>query len=86
MGMYDNSWCNGCGKSVEYSPEDETYCGECAEDNVIQDLLYFVKGRIAELTEAREKYEADNDYSMDDYCAGAIDAYDIIRMKLTDSQ
>jgi hypothetical protein len=45
-------------------------------------LLDFVKGRIVELTEARDKYQLDNDYSMDDYCAGAIDAYDIVRMKL----
>jgi hypothetical protein len=46
-------------------------------------LLEFIDGRIADLTDLREKYQADNDYEMDDYCAGAIDAYDIIRMKLT---
>ena len=81
--MYDESWCNGCGKSVTYSPEDETYCGDCSAENVEQDLLAFVTGRIAELTELREKYEAEDDYEIGDYTAGAIDAYDIIRMKLT---
>ena len=49
-----------------------------------EDLLEFVNGRIAELTELREKFEAEGDYELDDYSAGAIDAYDIIRMKLTD--
>jgi hypothetical protein len=83
MGMYDNSWCNGCGCSVPYNEADETYCGDCAEDNVTQDLLSFVKGRIEELTHKREEYQNDNDYEMDDYLAGAIDAYDIVRMKLT---
>ena len=83
MGMRDESWCNGCGSSVAYSDEDETYCGDCGEDNVKQDLISFVKGRIEDLTQKREEYQNDNDYEMDDYLAGAIDAYDIIRMKLT---
>jgi hypothetical protein len=47
-------------------------------------LLEFVEGRIAELTELREKYQAEGDNELDDYSAGAIDAYDIVRMKLTD--
>ncbi len=47
------------------------------------DLLDFVKGRISELTLLRDEYKGEGDYEMDDYCAGAIDAYDIIRMKLT---
>ena len=84
MGMRDESWCNGCGTSLPYSDEDETYCGDCATDNAKQDLLLFVEYRIADLTEKRKEYEAEGDNSSDDYCAGAIDAYDIIRMKLTD--
>lgn len=48
----------------------------------MEDILTFVTGRIAELTELREKFEAEGDYEMDDYTAGAIDAYDIVRMKL----
>ena len=83
MGMRDESWCNGCGTSVAYSDKDETYCGDCGEDNVKQDLISFVKGRIEDLAQKREEYQNDNDYEMDDYLAGAIDAYDIIRMKLT---
>jgi hypothetical protein len=49
----------------------------------MDNLLKFVEGRIAELTELREQYEVEGDTEMDDYSAGAIDAYDIIRMKLT---
>lgn len=84
MGMRDESWCNGCGTSVAYSDEDETYCGDCAEEYTKSELLSFVVGRIAELTELREGYEEEGDHSLSDYSAGAIDAYDIIRMKLTD--
>ena len=82
MGMRDESWCNGCGTSVPYSDEDATYCGDCAEEYAKSDILTFAKGRILELTKLREEYQDNNDYSMDDYCAGAIDAYDIIRIKL----
>ena len=52
--------------------------------DTLQDLLAHVTGRIEELTALREIYQKLGDYSLDDYCAGAIDAYDIIRMKLTD--
>jgi hypothetical protein len=48
------------------------------------DLLAFVKGRIEELTLLRDEYIQENEDSMSDYTAGAIDAYDIVRMKLTD--
>ena len=81
--MRDESWCNGCGTSVPYSDEDEAYCGDCSADNVTQDLKSFLKGRIDDLTQKREEYQNNNDYEMDDYLAGAIDAYDIIWMKLT---
>jgi hypothetical protein len=47
-----------------------------------KELLDFVKGRIQELTEMREQYELEGDYELDDYASGAIDAYDIMRMKL----
>ena len=49
------------------------------------DLLKFVEERIAQLTLLRKGYEEEGDHELDDYCAGAIDAYDIVRMKLTDS-
>ena len=86
MGMYDESWCNGCGTSVTYTDADEAYCGDCGADNVTEDILAFVKERIETLTELRKGYHEQNDYSMDDYASGAIDAYDIIRMKLTDDE
>lgn len=84
MGMRDESWCNGCGTSVPYSDEDEVFCGECAEEYTKFDLLAFVQGRIDELTQKRMEYQDGGDFEMDDYLAGCIDAYDIVRMKLTD--
>jgi hypothetical protein len=84
MGMRDESWCFSCGTSLPYS-ETDVECGECVReelDKTISDLLDFVKGRIVELTEVRAQYESEGDYEMDDYTAGAIDAYDIVRMKL----
>jgi len=49
------------------------------------DLLEFVKSRISELTLLRDEYQVEGDYEMDDYCAGAIDAYDVVRMRLEDT-
>jgi hypothetical protein len=49
-------------------------------------LRYFVEERIKDLTEKREQYQLEGDDSLDDYCAGAIDAYDIVRMKLTTNE
>ena len=82
MGMYDESWCNGCGTSVPYSDEDEHYCGDCAEDNVREDIIRFVKGRMEELIQRRVELQEDRDFELDDYLAGCIDAYDIVRMQL----
>jgi hypothetical protein len=48
----------------------------------MKDLLDFVNSRIDDLTQQRSKYQDENDYEMDDYLAGAIDAYDIVRMKI----
>jgi len=50
----------------------------------MDDLLEFVTGRIEELTLLRDEYEQENDFSMVDYTAGCIDAYDIVRMKLSE--
>lgn len=88
MGMYDESWCNSCGTSIPYTDKEdyEAYCGECASIDTIDTILHFVEGRIKELTEKREEYQLEGDDSLDDYCAGAIDAYDIVRMQLTDSK
>ena len=86
MGMRDESWCNDCGCSIPYTEEEDynAYCGECASLDVIDTLRKFVEERIADLIEKRKEYELEGDHELDDYCAGAIDAYDIIRMKLTD--
>jgi hypothetical protein len=86
MGMYDESWCNSCGTSIPYTEKEdyEAYCGECASADTLDTLRYFVEERIEALTKMREGYQEEGDNELDDYCAGAIDAYDIVRMKLTD--
>jgi hypothetical protein len=86
MGMRDESWCNSCGTSIPYTEEEDfnSYCGECSALDVIDTLRRFVEGRIEDLTELRKKYEEEGDLELDDYTAGAIDAYDLMRMKLTD--
>jgi hypothetical protein len=86
MGMYDESWCNSCGKSIPYTEKEdyEAYCGECAFIDALDTLKYFVEERIDALTKLREEYNKTDDYSMDDYASGAIDAYDIVRIKLSD--
>jgi hypothetical protein len=86
MGMRDESWCNSCGTSIPYTEEEDynSYCGECASIDTIETLRYFVEERIKDLTEKREQYQLEGDNELDDYCAGAIDAYDIVRMKLSE--
>jgi hypothetical protein len=77
MGMRDESWCSSCGTSLPYS-EDDVECGEC----VTEGILTFVKRRIVELTEYRDNEIAIGEMQLDDYTAGAIDAYDVIRMRM----
>jgi hypothetical protein len=86
MGMRDESWCNSCGCSIPYTEEEDynAYCGECASIDTMDTLRHFVEERIKDLTEKREQYQLEGDNELDDYCAGAIDAYDLVRMKLSE--
>ena len=47
-----------------------------------EELLTYVKERIATLTELRDKMHAEGNHASDEYTAGAIDSYDIMRIKL----
>ena len=47
------------------------------------ELILFLEEKIAYLTELREQAEIDGEYDEENYLAGCIDAYDIVRMKLT---
>lgn len=47
------------------------------------ELILFLEERIASLTEERDRAEMEEEWSTYDYLAGCIDAYDIVRMKLT---
>lgn len=47
------------------------------------DLILFLEGRISELTTLRDEAEEQEEWSMHDYLAGCIDAYDIVLMRLT---
>lgn len=48
----------------------------------MNDLTEFLSGRIEDLTKYRKKCQDEGDFSSDDYLAGAIDAYDLIRIKI----
>ena len=78
MGMYDESWCAGCGAGMHYTADESAMCGNCTSG----DILTFVKVRIEELTQRRVELREDRDFELDDYLAGCIDAYDIVRMQL----
>ena len=49
----------------------------------IDELLVFLDERIKTLTEIREEMLAEGNHASEEYTAGAIDSYDIIRIKLT---
>ena len=61
MGMRDESWCNGCGTSVPYSENEETFCGTCAEDYAQQtpqklvELIEYMKLHLISLEQDSEK-------------------------------
>ena len=31
MGMYDESWCAGCGRSITYTEDESAQCGDCVD-------------------------------------------------------
>ena len=47
------------------------------------ELILFLEEKIAYLTDLRELAELNEDWADENYLAGCIDAYDIVRMKLT---
>jgi hypothetical protein len=49
----------------------------------VGELILFLEEKIADLTERRKEAELEEDWLTHDYLEGAIDAYDIVRMKLT---
>lgn len=48
----------------------------------MDNLINLVNGRIEDLTQIMEQAELDGDWSTYDYCSGAIDAYDIVRINI----
>lgn len=48
MGLYDESWCNGCGTSQPYTSANEVYCGDCSADNTILEIKHIIKQRLDE--------------------------------------
>ena len=46
------------------------------------DLLLFLQNKIQESNEARDEFIKLEDNEMEEYCAGMIDAYEIIRDKI----
>ena len=60
MGMRDESWCNGCGTGIVYTPDDEAYCGNCAyeygrvEDNRLNKVIEYMKLHLISLEQDQE--------------------------------
>jgi hypothetical protein len=77
--------CNNCTYEVGSVDEWTQYCSTCQEAYLDgkNEIVAFLTNKINDLQELQKEYHKQNDYSMDDYASGAIDAYDIVRMKLT---
>jgi hypothetical protein len=48
-----------------------------------QELLEYIQERISTLTDIREEMLAEGNHASEEYLAGSIDSYDVIRIKLT---
>jgi tryptophanyl-tRNA synthetase len=79
--------CNNCTYEVDSVNEWTQYCNTCQEAYLDgkNEIIPFLKNKIDDLQQKRDEYIKDNDYEMDDYLAGCIDAYDIVLMQLTPS-
>jgi hypothetical protein len=49
-----------------------------------QETIDFLNERIESLTQQRKEQQEAGDFELDEYIEGVIDAYDIIRMRLTE--
>ena len=65
MGMYDQSWCNGCGTGLPYSDEEEVFCGECAvfyaneNPDLINQIVHEIELYISNLEKQSEEVNAE---------------------------
>jgi hypothetical protein len=87
MGLYDESWCSGCGTSQPYS-KDEVQCGECATETTLSDVRYIIKQRLDEYLPILDNINnidgfLSNDESSDqDWYQGYVDALEFVLMAL----
>ena len=83
MGMYDESWCAGCGTSIPYTADESAQCGECALEGV---LLYIksYRDRLQVIyDEARDGVEIPEDeyFESDAYYEGSINALEHVLLE-----
>jgi hypothetical protein len=67
MGMRDESWCNGCGTGIVYTPDEEAYCGNCAyeygraEDNRLDRIIEYMKIHLISLQQDADEIQKEMD-------------------------
>ena len=45
MGLRDQSWCSSCGQGIMYTVDENSICGECAQDspNKLINLIEYIR-------------------------------------------
>lgn len=83
--MYDNSWCAGCGCSINYTEDDTAQCGTCERDDAIdfiEGVIRYIENEKNELEERLTNCDgADTIYH---YLEGAVEYVDLILMEVKD--
>lgn len=42
MGMYDESWCCGCGRSIPYTEDESAQCADCVQVDFDEHMKKYV--------------------------------------------
>ena len=72
MGLYDESWCSGCGRSITYTETEGAQCGDCVDidfhefregnSRKINSLIQYIYIHLASLQQDYDKFpDADRD-------------------------
>ena len=57
MGLYDESWCSGCGCSITYTADENAQCGDCAQEtpDKLINLIEYIKIHLISLEQDYDK-------------------------------
>jgi hypothetical protein len=66
MGLYDESWCSGCGCSITYTADESAQCGDCVDidfhefregnSRKINSLIQYIYIHLASLQQDYDKF------------------------------